>query len=231
MPAPQFPPVASADETGLLTIGGSLSPEWLLEAYRSGIFPWPIVYRGRELLAWFSPDPRAVLELDALRVSRRLKRRLRGGEFRITVDRAFVDVIDACAAPRKRSTGVWITPDLRDAYVRMHLLGHAHSIDVWQGEQLVGGVYGVSLGGCFAAESMFHHVRDASNAALAALVDRLRARGYTLLDVQVSSPHVLRLGATEIPRSAFLRRLEAALRLPVTFGPSGTIDARRLGAT
>jgi leucyl/phenylalanyl-tRNA--protein transferase len=225
---PQFPPVESADESGLLMVGGSLAPEWLLEAYRRGVFPWPIVERRRELLAWFSPDPRAVLELDALHVSRRLKRRLRSGQFQLTADRAFAEVIEACAAPRKRSTGVWITRSLRDAYLRMHELGHAHSIEVWQDGRLAGGIYGIALGGYFGAESMFHRKRDASKAALAALVDRLRTRGYRLLDVQVRTPHVTRLGGTEIPRSEFLQRLKAAIDLPVTFGDPGAIDAAAL---
>jgi leucyl/phenylalanyl-tRNA--protein transferase len=229
MPAsPRFPPISSATDDGLLMLGGRLEPEWLLEAYRNGIFPWPIVEGRRETLAWYSPDPRAVIELDALHVSRRLRRRLRSGQFRITTDVAFSDVMAACAKPRRNFGGVWITPRLRDAYLRMHALGHAHSVDVWQAERLVGGLYGMSLGGYFAAESMFHHERDASKAALAALVDRLRRRGFRLLDVQVSTPHVARLGATEIPRSDFLRRLREALAAPGEFGASDEIDVAQL---
>jgi leucyl/phenylalanyl-tRNA--protein transferase len=226
---PQFPPLASADPSGLLMVGGRLEPDWLMEAYRRGIFPWPIVERRRETLAWFSPDPRAVLELGVLHVSRRLRRRLRSGQFRITADQAFAGVLAGCARPRRASDGVWITPRLADAYVRLHKLGHAHSIDVWQAERLVGGLYGVGLGGYFAAESMFYRERDASKAALAALVDRLRRRGYRLLDVQIITPHVARLGASEIPRGDFLRRLREAIDLPVAFGEPGEIDARRLG--
>lgn len=225
MPAtPRFPPIAYADRYGLLMVGGELTPEWLLEAYRRGIFPWPIVERRRETLAWFSPDPRAVLELDALHVSRRLRRRLRSGQFQITVNRAFAEVVACCAKPRSRTNGVWITPRLIAAYLRLHELGHARSIEVWHEGRLAGGLYGVTLGGYFSAESMFHRVRDASKAALAGLVHRLRQRGFDLLDVQIESPHLASLGATRMPRGEFLRRLKSALRLPVEFGDGDQID-------
>lgn len=209
-------------------LGGELTPPWLLEAYSRGIFPWPLVEGRHELLAWFSPDPRAILELDAMHVSRRLRRRLRRGEFRFTADRAFPDVVAACAAPRSADSGVWITQDMGEAYVAFHQLGHAHSIEVWRDDELVGGVYGVSLGGCFAGESMFHRRRDASKAALAVLVARLRARGFRLFDVQAPTAHLRSLGAKTIPRDEFLRRLQRAIEAKADFGPAGEIDLSAL---
>lgn len=217
-PTPWFPSPELADADGLLRLGGRLDVDWLLAAYRRGIFPWPFVHRGHEILAWFSPDPRAVLELDSLHVSRRLRRTIRSGRFEVTADRAFPAVIDACAGPRRGDPGTWITRDLRDAYVDLHAAGHAHSVEAWRDGQLVGGVYGVSLGGSFSGESMFHREPDASKVALAALVAHLRARGFTLFDVQQETAHSVRMGATAIPRSAFLRRVRRAVEEDVTFG-------------
>jgi leucyl/phenylalanyl-tRNA--protein transferase len=222
--APHFPPVERADSSGLLMLGGELAPEWLLEAYSHGIFPWPLVEARHELLAWFSPDPRAILELDGLYVSRRLRRRLRRGEFHFTADRAFADVVAGCAMPRSAESGVWITQSLGEAFVEFHQRGHAHSIEVWQDDRLVGGIYGVSIGGYFAGESMFHRVRDASKAAMAVLVARLRRQGFRLFDVQLSTPHLESLGAKTIPRDEFLRRLQSALQAPTNFGPAGDIE-------
>ncbi len=196
-------------------LGGQLTPPWLLEAYCRGIFPWPIVWGDEEILAWFSPNPRTILEFEGLHVSRRLKRRMRSGCWRITIDRAFPQVMAACAAPRSPDTGTWITREMEAAYTRLHDLGWAHSVEVWDGSRLVGGLYGVAIGGFFAGESMFHRQRDASKAALVALVERLQQRGFTLLDVQQSTPHLVRMGATEIARPQFLRRLREALELPV----------------
>jgi leucyl/phenylalanyl-tRNA--protein transferase len=199
-------------------LGGRLTPERVLEAYRRGIFPWPIVESGYELLAWFSPDPRAVIELDQLHVSRRLARRLRSGRFRVTCDQAFEAVVAGCAAPRARDTGTWITPDMVRVYGELHRRGHAHSVEVWHEVNLVGGLYGVSLGGFFAGESMFHRERDASKVALVALVAHLQARGFCLFDVQQATAHAVRMGACEIRRAQFLWRLGEATSLPVTFG-------------
>lgn len=224
--AARFPPVWQASEGGLLMVGGLLTTDWLLTAYRQGIFPWPVSDGQTEILAWFSPDPRAVLELERLHVSRRLRRRLRSGAFHVTMDTDFPSVIAACAQSRKPEEGTWITPHLAEAYTELHRQGIAHSVEVWQEGQLVGGVYGLSLGGFFAGESMFHRVRDASKIALVHLVRHLQSRGFVLFDVQQASPHLVRLGVTEIPRQDFLARLNGALELPVSF-----TDADRQGAT
>lgn len=213
----RFPPVADATAEGLVRFGGQLSVEWLVDAYRRGIFPWPLCHGDRHVLAWFSPDPRAILELDSLHVSRRLARRLRQGEFRPTRDRAFGEVIAACALPRRHEPGTWISPELAAAYRQLHACGIAHSVEVWHDEALVGGVYGVALGGYFSAESMFCFRRDAEKAALYFLVEHLKQQGFTLLDVQVITDHTAKLGATEIPRSEFLRRLQQALAQEVSF--------------
>lgn len=214
---PKFPPVHTARSDGLLMIGGQLTPAWLLTAYRRGIFPWPIVEGNQEILAWFSPNPRAIVELDSLHVSRRLERRLRSGQFSVTLDRDFAGVIAACAEPRKEDGGTWITPRVAAAYRKLHELGHAHSVEVWEAGQLAGGLYGLALGGFFAGESMFHRRRDASKVALVHLVRHLQQRGFTLFDVQQPTAHIRSLGATVISRAAFLMRLRQALELPVTF--------------
>lgn len=213
-----FPPVWEADPDGLLALGGRLTPQRVLQAYRRGIFPWPVGYAGRQILAWFSPDPRAVLELDALYVSRRLARRIRSGCFQLTCDQAFPDVIAACALPRGDDAGTWITPEMKRVYGELHRQGHVHSVEVWQAGTLVGGVYGVSLGGFFAGESMFHRARDASKVALVALSTHLAARGFSLFDIQQATSHALSMGACEISRREFLTRLAQALEQPVTFG-------------
>ncbi|HAY82788.1 MAG TPA: leucyl/phenylalanyl-tRNA--protein transferase [Planctomycetaceae bacterium] len=213
-----FPPISSADEDGLLMFGGELAPEWLLEAYSHGIFPWPIVDQHLELLAWFSPDPRAVLELDDLYVSKRLARRIRSGQSQVTINTAFPQVIAGCAAPRSYESGTWVTDDLIAAYCQMHDLGHAHSVEVWQDDQLVGGLYGIAIGGMFAGESMFHRQRDASKVALYFLVRHLKQRGFSLLDIQQTTSHSQRMGSTELPRAVFLQRVAQAIADPVTFG-------------
>lgn len=214
-PAEFFPPAEAADARGLVAIGGKLSPEWLVYAYRRGIFPWPV---DEQLLVWWSPDPRAVLELDRLLISRRLERTLRSGRFEVTCDRAFDAVMHGCATAQRRRRGTWITAAMRDAYERLHELGIAHSVEVWHEGKLAGGVYGVAQGAIFSAESMFYYVRDASKVALVALVRHLAARGYTLLDIQQLTPHMQRLGATEIRRRVFLHRVAAAVRENVAFG-------------
>jgi leucyl/phenylalanyl-tRNA--protein transferase len=205
-----FPDPADADPEGLLAQGGDLAPATLIAAYRRGIFPWP--YEDGPLL-WWSPDPRAILPLEALHVSHRLARTLRQGRFRLTVNAAFAAVIEGCAA----RTETWITTAMREAYVRLHTLGWAHSIEVWTDGALAGGLYGVAVGSLFAAESMFHHARDASKAAVVGLVEHARRVGVTLLDVQVPSPHLAALGALTVPRAEYLARLAVAVRRSVTF--------------
>jgi leucyl/phenylalanyl-tRNA--protein transferase len=214
-----FPPAASASPDGLLLVGGELTPEVLLDAYRHGIFPWPDVDElGREWLLWCSPDPRAIIELDGLHISRRLQRTLHSGKFEATCNRDFGGVIRGCANAPGRRGATWITPRMIHAYCRMHELGHAHSIEVWRNSQLAGGTYGIAIGGLFAAESMFFRVRDASKVALAVLDAHLRARGYQLFDVQQWTPHTGTMGARTITRDDYLERLAAAIDLRVTFG-------------
>ena len=206
-----MPPPDLASPDGLLAGGGDLEPGTLLAAYRAGIFPWPD-QRGR--LLWWSPDPRAILPLDGFHESRSLGRARRRLGLRVTRDTACAAVIAACAA---RPEGTWITPAMRRAYGHLHDLGWAHSLEVWQDETLVGGVYGVAVGGLFAAESMFHRVRDASKLALQALAHHLDARGFAVLDVQLQTSHLASLGAIEIPRDEYLLRLRRALAVAPPF--------------
>lgn len=207
----RFPDPAQADADGLLAQGGDLEPGTLVAAYRRGIFPWP--YDDATML-WWSPDPRAILPLDALHVSRSLARTLRRGRFRVTLNAAFDPVIDGCAARDE----TWITPAMRAAYVRLHQLGWAHSLEVWGPDgALAGGLYGVAIGGLFAAESMFHRAADASKVAVVALVQHARRVATTLLDVQVLSEHLVTLGARAIPREEYLARLAVAVRQRVSF--------------
>jgi leucyl/phenylalanyl-tRNA--protein transferase len=211
-----FPPPSHAEPSGLLAVGGDLSPERLLRAYAHGIFPW---YEEPPIL-WFAPDPRMLIEPGALHVSRRLLRTLRQGRFALRLDSAFDAVIRGCAeVPRRASTGTWITAEMIEAYRALHTLGYAHSAEAWQGDALVGGVYGVSLGGAFFAESMFHRARDASKAALTALFWQLEAWRFRLFDCQLPTPHLVSLGARECPRARFGRQLERALRAPTRRGP------------
>jgi len=209
----RFPPVEQASPEGLLALGGDLRPERLLEAYRHGIFPW---YDDDQPILWWSPDPRTVLFPDKLHISRSLKRSLRPGLFRVTLDTCFRDVMQHCAGPRTQypEGGTWITAEMLEAYGRLHELGYAHSVETWQKGALVGGLYGVALGGAFFAESMFTRVPDASKVALVSLVRQLRAWGFRIIDCQQASPHVMRFGAEEIPRRRFLDHLGAALTLP-----------------
>lgn len=191
-------------------IGADLEPGTILAAYRCGLFPMPV--NGTGPMAWWSPDPRGILPLDNLRVTRSLRQSQR--KYEIRVDTAFEEVIDACRDPRR--DGAWITPEVKAAYSRLHELGWVHSVEAWTHEgELAGGLYGVSIGGFFAGESMFHHGRDASKVALAGLVGILRAGGATLLDVQWTTEHLATLGAVDIPRSGYLRRLDRAINLDV----------------
>ncbi len=210
-----FPPAESAGREGLLAIGGELHPEWLLDAYSHGIFPWPF---SDQSLAWWSPDPRAVMEFDRLRVSRRLAQTCRGQRFQVTCNQDFAGVVRGCATAQDRGEHTWINPDMQTAYLRLHHLGCAHSVEVWHAGQLAGGTYGVAIGALFAAESMFRYVTDASKVAVVHLVRHLRSRGYQLLDIQQLTPHTASLGACEIRRNLYLTRLTAAISQPVTFG-------------
>jgi leucyl/phenylalanyl-tRNA---protein transferase len=193
-----------------------LTIDRLLDAYRHGIFPWPMHYY--EPMLWWSPDPRGILPLDAFYRAERLRRRLRSGEFTFRCNTAFGEVIAACGSGPGREGGTWLTPEMIAAYGELHRLGHAHSVETWKDDELVGGVYGVAIGGLFAAESMFYRRRDASKAALARLVDHLRLRGYGLLDVQQWTPHTGSLGVVEVSRQDYLSQLAAVVDLPVTFG-------------
>lgn len=222
-----FPPAESADADGLVGYGGDLNPEWLLDAYRHGIFPWPM-WGDEGPLGWWSLDPRAIFEMGGLYISRRLRRTIRSGKFAATCDRAFASVIRGCATGRGRYGGTWITSSMLAAYTRLFELGHAHSVETWLNGKLVGGVYGVAIGGLFAAESMFYRASDASKVALAHLMAHLMARGYVLFDIQQMTDNSARLGAIEISRRDYLRRLAEAIDLPVTFGSQLEGDARAL---
>ncbi len=202
----------SGRHAGLVAVGADLSVARLLLAYRSGLFPW-----SDDPVTWWSPDPRAVFELDRFHVSRSLERTLRSGRFRITVNEAFREVMENCAAPRRGRESTWISDAFVEAYTQMHRAGHAHSLECWLGDELAGGVYGVAIGGLFAGESMFHRASDGSKVALAHLVERLRTRQYELFDIQMVTPITRRLGAVEIPRDEYLRRLARVVDLPRTF--------------
>jgi leucyl/phenylalanyl-tRNA--protein transferase len=215
-PSRFFPPAETADEHGLVCVGGGLSPQWLLDAYCHGLFPWPLI-PGVELPQWWSPDPRAIFELDGLHISRRLRRRLRSGEFTVTIDRDFASVIHGCATAGDRRGNTWLSPEMILAYQRLSELGHAHSIEVWAENELAGGVYGVAVGGFFAAESMFHRRRDGSKVALVHLLQHLNERGYQLLDIQQLTDHTASLGAIEISRDEYLNRLSDALLTQTSF--------------
>ncbi|MFL2870012.1 MAG: leucyl/phenylalanyl-tRNA--protein transferase [Pirellulaceae bacterium] len=214
-----FPDRMSADEHGLLCIGGELTPWWVLAAYWQGIFPWPIqVDEDENVLGWFCPDPRAVIRPNEMHIPKRLKRKLRSGRFRITSNQAFDAVIAGCAGPREGQDGTWITAELIEGYRELHQMDFVHSVEVWEADVLVGGVYGLSIGGYFSAESMFHTVSDASKAALAVLGRHLVKQGFTLWDIQQNSDHCIRLGALEMPREAFLAQHAASIDLSVEFG-------------
>ena len=209
--ADPFPPVERALEepNGLLAAGADLSIERLLEAYRNGIFPW---YSEGQPVLWWSPDPRMVLFPGELRITRSLRKRLAKRDYEVRADTAFEEVIRACAAPRPGQDGTWITPEMEKAYIRLHKEGFAHSVESWLEGELAGGIYGVSLGRCFFGESMFSHKSNGSKVALARLIERLKAWDFHLLDAQVATRHMMSLGAKEIPRAAFLKRLKEALR-------------------
>jgi leucyl/phenylalanyl-tRNA--protein transferase len=205
MPIVAFPDPRAAGPEGLVALGGDLHPESLLLAYRQGIFPWPVPGLP---LAWFCPAERAILRFADLRRPRRLARLARQGRYRLTIDQGFDRVIDACANHhRARSGGTWITPALRRAYREFYASGHAHSVEAWEDDELVGGLYGVEVDGTFAGESMFFRRPNASKLALLHLVDHLQRRGLEWMDIQMMTPHMQVLGASVLPREAFLRLL------------------------
>lgn len=203
---------ALADPNGLLAFGGDLSPRRLLAAYERGIFPW---FNPGEPILWWSPDPRCVFDTAALKANRSLRRAVAGKDWRVSVDEAFVRVMRACAAPRPGQHGTWIGPAIVEAYAALHAQGHAHSVEVWEGAALVGGVYGVSVGRLFCGESMFSAHSGGSKLALVALAALLREWEVPLLDAQVSNPHLLGLGAREMPREAFLGQVRQLSALPL----------------
>lgn len=205
------PHLALRDPNGLLAIGGDLSVSRLIRAYSSGIFPW---YNPDEPILWWSPDPRAVLQPDAIKVSRSLSKSIRRTDYAVSFDAAFQNVLAGCGAPRANSHGTWLGQNMRAAYTEMHRHGFAHSVEVWRGGALVGGLYGLSLGRVFFGESMFSHADDASKIALYWLCQQLVAWEFPLLDCQVASAHLRTLGALDISRERFLNRLRPALALP-----------------
>lgn len=208
----RFPSPRESDAEGLVAVGGDLSVPRLLLAYRSGIFPWTA-----DPVTWWSPDPRAIFEWERFHVSRSLGRVIRKGIFQVTMDRAFRRVMEGCAAPAPGRRSTWISPEFIAAYTLLHQQGHAHSVECWQGRRLVGGVYGVTVGGLFAGESMFHRAGDASKVALVHLVEHLRRRGFELFDIQMLTPVTAQLGGVAIPREQYLQRLARAIGKPVCF--------------
>lgn len=204
-----FPPVHLASKSGILAVGGDLSPGRILTAYRHGVFPW---YSDDDPIVWWAPDPRFVLFPEELRISRSMKKVLRHDVFRITYDHDFLGVISSCQKSRRKQKGTWITEDMLRAYHTLHLLGYAHSVEAWYGEKLVGGIYGISLGSCFFGESMFSLMSNASKAALIHLVNRLKELKFKFLDCQVYTAHMETLGARFIPRAEFSRLLKKALK-------------------
>ena len=209
--SPLFPSPELADENGLLALGGSLNASRLLNAYMNGVFPWPLD-DGWSPMLWFSPDPRFVLFPQELHVSRSLKRILRAGAFEVRFDTAFDQVLEGCATvPRCHESGTWITAEMIEAYSQLHRLGHAHCFESWMGGELVGGVYGVSIGRVFFAESMFYRVPNASKLALVEMVRCLGERGYSMVDCQQQTENLRRFGARSIPRDEFLERLSESV--------------------
>lgn len=215
---PVFPPPELAEPGGLLAVGGDLSTPRLLLAYSMGIFPW---FNDGDPILWWSPDPRCILEPAELKVSRSLAKVLRRQDFTVTFDRDFEGVIDACAERRRQDEGTWITEGMRQAYIRLHHLGYAHSVEVCRQGELAGGLYGVCLGRCFFGESMFHRLANASKVALAELARHLSSRQFELIDCQLPTAHLASLGARTIPREEFLRRLRLGRVAPSTMPPPG----------
>lgn len=211
-----FPSPDLADADGLLAVGGDLSPKRLLVAYSMGIFPW---YSPGEPILWWSPDPRLVMKPAGIHISKSLLKLIRQQTYQIRLDTAFPSVIEACAAaPRKIGNGTWITEEMQKAYIRLHELGFAHSVECWQGNDLVGGLYGISIGRIFCGESMFSRLPNTSKIALIALADLLKIRDFHLIDCQVPTTHLISLGAFEMKRAEFLQQLEKAIQFPSLVG-------------
>jgi len=202
-----FPDVELAlqEPDGLLAVGGKLSTEWLLNAYQRGIFPW---YGKGQPILWWAPDPRLVLFPENLHISRSLDKIIKKGQFTVTLDTAFEEVIDACARPRPQQSGTWITPEMKSAYVDLHHAGYAHSVESWCDGMLAGGLYGIAIGNIFFGESMFTEISDASKTAFVTLVRQLERWGFTLIDCQVYTQHLASLGAATIPRKEFTAILD-----------------------
>lgn len=210
-----FPPVRLAEPNGMLAVGGDLSVERLLLAYRSGIFPW---YSEGDPITWCSPDPRCVLFPDRLRISHSMRQVINKGRFRVTFDKEFRTVMTHCGEVKRRGQdGTWITRDMIEAYWRLHEAGHAHSVEVRERDKLVGGLYGITIGACFTGESMFTLVPNASKFGLIQLTQKLASLGFDLVDCQVPTAHLMSLGAEDIPRTTFLRMLKAATRKSVAW--------------
>lgn len=205
-----FPPVSHAEPDGLLAVGGDLAPDRILMAYHQGIFPW---YSEGSPILWWSPDPRMILMTAELKISKSMRQVMRSGKFKITYDKAFEEVIEACGnVPRPGQDGTWLTQEMRLAYIQLHQLGFAHSVEVWREGRLVGGLYGLAIGSVFCGESMFSLESNASKAGFIDLVKRLQAIGFRFVDCQVHTPHLESLGAKEVPREEFLDLLETALQ-------------------
>lgn len=210
-----FPPLERAlrDPNGLLAAGGDLTPDRLIQAYRHGCFPW---FQDGQPILWWSPDPRTVLLPSELHVSRSLSKVMRQERYRVSFDQCFTEVIRACAAPRSYATETWITTPMQDAYLELHKRGIAHSVEVWRGQELVGGLYGLAMGQLFFGESMFSRADNASKVGFATLVERLRAWGFVLIDCQMPTEHLISLGARSIPRTEFAQCLKNHLDQPTS---------------
>lgn len=221
---PIFPALNKAlkEPNGLLAAGGNLEAQTLLLAYQQGIFPW---YEPPDPILWWSPDPRCVLLPEQLHVSRSMRKTLSQSPFRLSCDKVFSEVMQACAAPRSYTDRTWISAEMLEAYSRLHQLGYAHSIEVWQDDELVGGLYGIALGGAFFGESMFSRRANASKFGFIHLAQTLFKAGFSLIDCQVSSPHMLSLGAADIRRRDFQLTLEKALTVEPSFSPWDALNS------
>ncbi|MDR2440560.1 MAG: leucyl/phenylalanyl-tRNA--protein transferase [Planctomycetaceae bacterium] len=227
LPSKRFADASKANRKGLIGISGGLQSVGVLDAFIHGIFPWPFECeyakgKVKTLIGWFSVNPRCIFEFDRFHISRRLARTCRSGRFQVTMDTDFHGVISGCAQAHQ-SQGTWITPEIINAYTELHQFGLSHSIEVWRNGCLVGGIYGTAIRGFFEAESMFHLERDASKVALVTLIEHLKKQGFLLLDIQVINDHTASLGAIEIPRKEYLKRLHLALQKNISF-ESGVIS-------
>ena len=223
----EFPDPRTANEQGVVAVGGLLNPIWVYSAYLQGIFPWPIEFDDEMLTAWCSPQPRAVFQWSQVHVPRRLARKIRSGRFRVTSNEAFDAVISGCAESRRidgaLEHGTWITAEMNSVYRELHAQGKVHSVEVWENDVLVGGIYGVAFGRIFSGESMFYKVSDASKAGLCVLLKHLQRQGFDLMDIQQMTGHCESLGANFIERESYLEILQRGLSAPADFG---VIDTR-----